>query len=184
MVSLEICEQNLEGSPMKYTTILDGQENELEIIPLNSNVFKIVIDGKAHEIEACHCGNDLISLLIDNLSYDISYSFEGDLICLDFRNQYFNIEVLDERKIRMRRVRSSLDLSGPEIIKTSMPGRVVKVLKEPGEKVEAGAGIIIIEAMKMENEIQCRNSGVVKNVNVKPGQTVESDVVLVEIEPD
>jgi acetyl/propionyl-CoA carboxylase alpha subunit len=169
---------------MKYTSILNGQERELEITPLESNVFKIVIDGQVHEIEACHCGNDLISLLIDNLSYDISYSFDGDLICLDFRNQYFNIEVLDERKMRMRRVRSSLDLSGPEIIKTSMPGRVIKVLKQTGEKVDAGAGIIIIEAMKMENEIQCRNPGVVKKVNVKPGQTVESEAVLVEIEPD
>jgi acetyl/propionyl-CoA carboxylase alpha subunit len=169
---------------MKYTAILDGQERELEITPLKSNVFKIVIDGQIHEIEACHCGKDLISLLIDNLSYDISYSFDGDLICLDFRNQYFNIEVLDERKMRMRRVRSSLDHSGPEIIKTSMPGRVVKVLKQAGERVEAGAGIIIIEAMKMENEIQCRHSGVVKKVNVEPGQTVESEVVLIEIEPD
>ncbi len=169
---------------MKYTTVLNEQERELEITPLKTHLFEIKIDGECHEIEACHCGNGLISLLIDNRSYDISYSFDGDMVYLNFRNQYFNIEVLDERKIRMRRVRSSLDLSGPEIIKTSMPGRVVKILVEPGEKVEVGAGIIIIEAMKMENEIQCRHSGVVKKLNVKPGQTVESEVVLVEIEPE
>jgi biotin carboxyl carrier protein len=169
---------------MKYTTVLNEQERELEITPLKTHLFEIKVDGERHEIEACHCGNGLISLLIDNRSYDISYSFDGDMVHLNFRNQYFNIEVLDERKIRMRRVRSSLDLSGPEIIKTSMPGRVVKILVESGEKVEVGAGIIIIEAMKMENEIQCRHSGVVKKLNVKPGQTVESEVVLVEIEPE
>lgn len=169
---------------MKYTIVLNEQERELEITPLKTHFFEIKIDGKCHKIEACHCGNGLISLLIDNRSYDISYSFDGDMVQLSFRNQYFNIEVLDERKIRMRRVRSSLDLSGPEIIKTSMPGRVIKILVEPGEKVEVGAGIIIIEAMKMENEIQCRHSGVVKKLNVKPGQTVESEVVLVEIEPE
>jgi biotin carboxyl carrier protein len=102
---------------------------------------------------------------------------------LNFRNRYFNIEILDERRMRMRGVRSDLDISGPEIIKTSMPGKVVKVLVEPGQQVEPGAGIIIIEAMKMENEIQCRNTGVVKAVHVNAGQAVESDAALVEIEP-
>ncbi|MCK4836170.1 MAG: hypothetical protein KAT17_06015 [Candidatus Aminicenantes bacterium] len=169
---------------MKYTTILNGKEREIEITQKGSREFEILIDNQSHNLEAGSCGIDLISLLIDNRSYDISYSFVGDTVHLNFRNQYFNIEVLDERKMRMRRVRSSLELSGPEIIKSSMPGRVVKVLVEPGERVESGSGIIIIEAMKMENEIQCRNPGVVKYVHVKPGQVVESEVMMVEIEPE
>lgn len=169
---------------MKYTTILNGREREIEIIQRGSHDYEILIDGRSHVIEACSCGVDLVSLLIDNRSYDISYTIDGDMVHLSFRNQYFNIEVLDERKMRMRRVRSSLDLSGPEVIKSSMPGRVVKVLVETGEKVESGTGIIIIEAMKMENEIQCRNRGRIKAVRVKAGQAIESDVILVEIEPE
>jgi biotin carboxyl carrier protein len=102
---------------------------------------------------------------------------------LNFRNRQFDIEVLDERRMRMRRVRSELDMSGPEIIKTSMPGKVVKVLAEQGQEVEPGSGVIIIEAMKMENEIQCRNGGIVTAIHVAAGQAVESDVVLMEIEP-
>lgn len=169
---------------MKYMAILNGKEREIEIIEQDINRFKIIVDGKSHEVDARSCGVDLISILLDNRSYDVSYSFDGDVVQLNFWNQYFNIEVLDERKLRMRGVRSSLDISGPEIIKTSMPGKVVKLLVEAGEKVEPGRGIIIIEAMKMENEIQCRNAGVVKKVNVKPGQAVESDVTLVEIDPE
>jgi pyruvate carboxylase len=173
----------MEIPQMKTTTILEGKEFEVDIQQLDSRHFIVMINGKTHEIEACSCGTDLISLLIDNRSYDISFSFDADTVNLNFRNQYFNIEVLDERKMRMRRVRSSLDISGPEIIKTSMPGRVVKVLVKSGDRVQSGNGIIIIEAMKMENVIQCRNAGHVKKIYVAPGQAVESGVVLVEIEP-
>lgn len=169
---------------MKTTAILNGKQWEIDIDQRGPHEYEIRIDGCIHVIEACSCGVDLISLLIENRSYDISYSLEGDMIHLIFRNQDFYIEVLDERKMRMRRVRSSLELSGPEVIKSSMPGRVVKVLVEIGQEVESGTGIIIIEAMKMENEIQCRNSGRVKAVHVRPGQAIESEVTLVEIEPD
>ncbi len=83
----------------------------------------------------------------------------------------------------MQRVRSELEVSGPEVIKTSMPGKVVRVLVEKGQVVEPGMGIILIEAMKMENEIRCHRGGVVKAVHVTSGQTVEGGSPLVEIEP-
>jgi biotin carboxyl carrier protein len=168
---------------MKYTAILNDRERELEVTQEDLHRFRVVVDGKAHEVDARDCGQDLLSILIDNVSHDISFSIDEPSIHLNFRNRYFNIEVLDERRMRMRSVRSDLDISGPEIIKTSMPGKVVKILVEPGQEVEQGSGIIIIEAMKMENEIRCRNRGIIKSVHVEPGQTVEADVTLVEIEP-
>jgi len=168
---------------MKYTAILNDKERDLEIIRQGEHRYRVIVDGKAHEVDARYCAPDLLSVLVDNVSHDISFSFDENNVHLNFRNRYFNIEVLDERRMRMRRVRSDLDLSGPEIIKTSMPGKVVKVLVEEGQEVGVGAGVIIIEAMKMENEIRCRNGGVVKSVHVKAGQTVEGDAMLMEIEP-
>lgn len=168
---------------MKYTAILNDKERELEITREGSHQYRVIVDGEAHEVDARYCSPDLLSVLVDNVSHDISFSLSENNVHLNFRNRYFNIEVLDERRMRMRRVRSDLELSGPEIIKTSMPGKVVKVLVEPGQEVEPGTGIIIIEAMKMENEIRCRNGGVIKNVHVEAGQTVEGDVTLIEIEP-
>jgi len=168
---------------MKYTAILNNKEREIEVIQSDEHRYRVLVDGEPHEVDARNCGSDLLSILIDNTSYDISFSLDETNVQLNFRNRYFNIEILDERRMRMRGVRSDLDISGPEIIKTSMPGKVVKVLVEPGQQVEPGTGIIIIEAMKMENEIQCRNKGVVKAVHVNAGQAVESDAALVEIEP-
>ncbi|MCP5050965.1 MAG: hypothetical protein GY940_27625 [bacterium] len=169
---------------MKYTAILNGQERELEVVQQDDFRYRVVVDGEGHDVDARHCGPDLLSILIDNVSHDISFNYDDTSVYLNFRNRNFNIEVLDEHHMRMRRVKSELELSGPEIIQTSMPGKVVKILVEPGEKVDPGTGIIIIEAMKMENEIHCKNSGVVKTVNVKAGDTVDGGVPLVEIEPE
>lgn len=168
---------------MKYTAILNDKERELEITRLDTHRYRVLVDGEPHEVDARLCATDLLSVLIDNSSYDISFSYADPAVLLNFRNRHFNIEVLDERRMRMRRVQSDLDISGPEIIKTSMPGKVVKVLVEAGQTVEPGAGVIIIEAMKMENEIRCRNGGKVKAIHVNAGQAVEGGVVLIEIEP-
>lgn len=168
---------------MKYTAILNDKERELEVTQLDANTYRVLVDGEAHTVDARDCGPDLLSVLIDNVSHDISYSLDETSIHLSFRNRGYAIEVLDERRMRMRKVRSELELSGPEIIKTSMPGKVVKVLVEPGQEVGAAEGVIIIEAMKMENEIRCRNGGIIKAVHVEPGQTLEGGVTLIEIEP-
>jgi len=169
---------------MKYTAILNDKEREVEITRQGPHQFQLIVDGRPHEVDARYCSSDWLSILIDNTSHDISFTLDKEDVELNFRNQNFNITVLDERKMRMRQIRSDLDISGPEIIKTSMPGKVIKVLAKEGETVTSGAGVIIIEAMKMENEIQCRNSGVVKAVHVETGQTVESDAALIEIEPE
>lgn len=169
---------------MKYTAILNDKEREVEITRRGTHQFQVIVDGQPHEVDARYCSSDWLSILIDNTSHDISFTLNKEEVELNFRNQNFNITVLDERKMRMRHIRSDLDISGPEIIKTSMPGKVVKVLVKVGETVSSGTGVIIIEAMKMENEIQCRKSGIVQAVHVAAGQTVESDAALVEIEPE
>jgi biotin carboxyl carrier protein len=168
---------------MKYTAILNETEREIEITPLENHRFEVIIDNNTHIVDARDCGPERLSILVDNVSHDISYAIEEHATLLNFRNRYFSIQVLDERRMRMKRVRNDLDLSGPEIIKTTMPGKVVKVLVEPGQEVSAGTGVIIIEAMKMENEIRCRNDGMVKAIHVQAGQTVEGNITLIEIEP-
>jgi biotin carboxyl carrier protein len=169
---------------MKYTAILNDQEREVEVTHEGQHRYRVIVDGQPHEVDARLCAPDLLSILIDNSSYDISFSYDDIRVLLNFRNRHFNIEMLDERRMRMHRVRSDLEISGPEVIKTSMPGKVVKVLVEEGQKVEPGTGVIIIEAMKMENEIRCRNGGLIKAVHVSNGQAVEGNVALVEIEPE
>ncbi|HEY76568.1 MAG TPA: biotin/lipoyl-binding protein [Thermoflexia bacterium] len=72
--------------------------------------------------------------------------------------------------------------AGAGAVLAIMPGKIVRVMVEPGQKVEEGDPVCVLEAMKMENELHARKSGTVKAVHVKPGDDVEKDQVLVEIE--
>lgn len=77
---------------------------------------------------------------------------------------------------------SGLNKGGAGALITQMPGKVVKLLKNPGEKVSKGETVLILEAMKMENEIKSGADGTIKNVNVKEGQALEAGFLMVEIE--
>jgi biotin carboxyl carrier protein len=72
----------------------------------------------------------------------------------------------------------------PSVVTAPMPGRVVKVLVQPGHRVEPGTGLVVVEAMKMENEIGAPRAGVVRHVRVGPGDAVERDAPLVELVPE
>lgn len=86
----------------------------------------------------------------------------------------------DERSLRRHATGNLSQASGD--VKTPMPGRVVKVLVGVGDSVQKGQGVIVVEAMKMENEFKASCAGVVTEILVKPGETVEAGKVLVRIE--
>jgi biotin carboxyl carrier protein len=92
-------------------------------------------------------------------------------------------EVLDERARHIRSVTAAPDRSpGGRLLKAPMPGLVVRLEVEPGQAVAAGAGVLVLEAMKMENELRAPAGARVKAVLVRPGQAVEKGQVLVEFE--
>lgn len=79
---------------------------------------------------------------------------------------------------------SGLFDAGAGALITQMPGKVVKVFVKAGDKVQAGQTIVILEAMKMENEIKAAVTGIVKTINVQPGQALEAGLVLADIEEE
>ena len=169
---------------MKYTALYGGEERQIEVFPRGEYTYLVKVDEHQLELDTRFCTPDQLSLLINNQSYNVSFFFKNEHVEMNFLNQIYQVKILDERKLRMRQVESALQYSGPETIKTSMPGKVVKLLVKEGDPVAPGTGIIIVEAMKMENEIQCQNGGTVKHIAVVAGQTVESNTVLVEIAPE
>jgi biotin carboxyl carrier protein len=168
----------------KYIAFLDGREREIEIEPQNEGRYRVVIDGESHAVAVRSCGADALSLLVDQRSCDLAYAFQGDKLEIHFRRHDFEMEIMDERKLRSRRMRFQRDRSGPETVKSAMPGKIVKVHVAPGDRVEPHTALLIMEAMKMENEIFCRKGGTVKAVHVGAGQAVENDTLLVEIAPE
>jgi pyruvate carboxylase len=108
---------------------------------------------------------------------------EGALWRLDLDGVRADVEVLDRGEEAIRRARqASGRVAGPRPLKAPMPGLVVRVEVAPGDEVRAGQGLVIVEAMKMENELKAEAPGRVKAVHVVPGVAVEKDAVLVEFE--
>jgi pyruvate carboxylase subunit B len=105
----------------------------------------------------------------------------GDTRVLHVDGKRFRMDVVDERTRRVRAMSAgSAGAAGPRPLKAPMPGLVVKVEVEPGQEVEQGQGLVIVEAMKMENELRAEADAVVGRILVEPGQAVEKDQVLLD----
>lgn len=103
---------------------------------------------------------------------------------LTARGERVEVEVLDERTSFLRALATREGAGGAGARLTApMPGLVVRVAAEPGQEVAAGAGLVVLEAMKMENELKSPGAGRVKAVLVSPGQAVDKGQLLIELEP-
>jgi len=152
----------------------------LEVTIERSNGHYIVdVDGVQHEVDAHKLEADFYSILTEGRSYEVSVESRGDA----YHVRHGAAEQLVRLTDPSRRAREEgPDPDGPEKIVTQMPGKVVRVLVSQGDAVEAGQGIIVVEAMKMENEITASKDGTVAALNVQPGQSVEGGAVLAVIE--
>ncbi|TMA89336.1 MAG: biotin/lipoyl-binding protein, partial [Deltaproteobacteria bacterium] len=101
-------------------------------------------------------------------------------VLVDGRN--YRIHLVDERRVRVGGAQSGVELQGRQRVSVPMPGKVIAVLVSEGDAVEKGQGLVIVEAMKMENEVRSPIAGAVKEIKVKPGETVEGGAVLVVVE--
>jgi len=121
------------------------------------------------------------SILVDGKSYEVDISQDNDDFLIEVEGETHRVSVIDERKKYLRNIGSSQKESGSRIISAPMPGRVVRILKKPGEKVKKNHGVIVVEAMKMENELKVNRDGLIKNIFVKEGDTVEAGQKLLEV---
>jgi len=102
---------------------------------------------------------------------------------LDLGGDHWDVEVLDERTRHIRSLTAGAERHrGPVTLRAPMPGLVVRILVEPGQEVAAGAGLVVLEAMKMENELKAPAAGIVGAVRAQPGQAVDKGQVLVEFQ--
>jgi pyruvate carboxylase subunit B len=93
------------------------------------------------------------------------------------------VEVLDQRAYHIRSLTAGNgQRKTSDVLKAPMPGLVLRVQVKPGDRVEPGAGLVALEAMKMENELKAQAAGVVKAVRVAPGEAVEKGQVLLEFD--
>jgi len=166
---------------MTFNLEIDGQTRRVDIDPADApGQWRIRLDGDTVDADAHLIRPGILSLVIGGRSYRIVLDQDNFDPALHIGSRRIPYRIEDPRSLRSRRRHARTD--GPVAIKASMPGRVLRILAEKGEAVAAHQGIVVIEAMKMQNELQSPREGRVVEIRVSPGDTVAAGDVLVVIE--
>lgn len=141
----------------------------------------MTVDGSAIAVEARLLRAGVLSLIVDGRAWRVVLEENPNEPAVLIGGGRILYSVNDPRSLKARRTHAA-GADGPRPIKASMPGRVVRVLAQPGDAVEAHQGIVVIEAMKMQNELKSPKDGKVAEIRVKPGDTVAAGDVLAVVE--
>jgi len=149
------------------------------VIERENGTYVVDVDGVRYDVDSHKLEGDFFSILTGNKSYEISVEATHD----GYRVRHGAAVQLVTLSDPSRRAREAqLGSGGPESIVSVMPGKVVRLLVAEGDEVQEGQGVVVVEAMKMENEITAGKTGRVSRIHVKTQQTVESGAVLLIVE--
>ena len=168
--------------PARYRATLEGIEHELEIAELTALSYRIKLAGVEHELDVRRVGPTSFSILVCDRSFDLDVVREGDDLIVSSRGGAIRVTLVDAAKHAHRIREGRPSPAGPAEVKAMMPGRIVNVLVKPGDEIMHHQGLIVMEAMKMENELKSPKAGKVVEIKVSPGQTVEKGELLIIIE--
>jgi len=166
---------------MIYYVTLAGKERVVDVKEIEADVYSVEVDGKIQVIDAQKSERTVYSLLVNGRSYEANVTEQPRGLDILIEGDFYNVTVIDERRRSLVR-QGDLPAEGTQVITAQMPGKVVAILAEPGQRVETGEGLLVLEAMKMENEIKSPIDGEVKEIAVEVGSTVESGQRLAVVE--
>lgn len=147
------------SQPGTQVQIQQAQIQQAEIQQVQSSIFSILLDGR---------------------SYEARVEPDGERVWVAIRGRRFEVRIVDPR--RWSGTAAGAQTGGRENVRALMPGRIVRLLVAPGEHVAAGQALLVIEAMKMQNEMKAATTGRVVSVGVREGDTVPAGAILVTIE--
>jgi biotin carboxyl carrier protein len=160
---------------VKYFAQIDDLEYEVEI-----DGDRIFINGEEVDIDLSRSGvPELYSILVNSRSFEVLVEEERQAYAVTLRGEQYRVRVEDERTRRLNQGRRGHEVpKGELVVKAPIPGLVVKVLVREGDEIAEDQPLVILEAMKMENEIRALRAGIVRKVEVSAGQRVEQNAAL------
>jgi biotin carboxyl carrier protein len=166
---------------VKYEIRLSGKTRVVELARHNG-ILEVSIDGRRLDADAVEVAPHTFSVLLNGESHQIRVAPRPDgTLTLHTGLAEYHAEVSDPRSWRGRR-HGALEAQGRQQVAAPMPGKVIRLLVKPGDAVGAGQGLLVVEAMKMQNEIRSPKSGKVEKLLVQEGQAVNAGEVLVWVE--
>ncbi len=168
---------------MTYEIKIEGRQITVELrrSDVDPNRWTCRLHGKEFQIDALQVEPGILSILIHGRSHEARRDGTASAARIVLNRKAFSCEVRDPRALRGRRAAADA-AHGPKKIAAPMPGKVVRVTSPTGTAVEAGQGVIVIEAMKMQNELKSPKKGIVQKVLASVGTAVNAGDVLAIIE--
>ena len=166
---------------MKLVATVDGRARTVDITGREGR-YHVVLGDTALDVDARRTADGLYTLLVDGRSYaaDVTPTERGTGVDVEGATYVVQVEEYARHVIRTRA--GAAGAGGRQTITAPLPGKVTHIAVAPGQRIEAGATVIVIEAMKMENEFRAVTGGTVADVRVTPGQAVNAGDVMVVIE--
>jgi biotin carboxyl carrier protein len=158
---------------MKTEIQINGVKHTIEF---DRSRMEFAIDGRQIIADAVLISPGTYSMLLNGRSFEITVEKIGGNLMARAAGREFQVEILDPRSWR-RAHGGSIELEGRQQVAAPMPGKIVRVLAVAGEKIEAGQGLLVIEAMKMQNEIRSPKSGTLERI-AREGKTVTAGEIL------
>jgi biotin carboxyl carrier protein len=160
-----------------------GETRTVGLREVEEGRYEVTIDGVTVHVDAVRSGPTIYSVIEDGRQFEAMVDERGahgfDVLVA---GRSFHLEASDERT-KLLAASLGAVTSGPQSVAAEMPGKVVKVAVAAGERVAEGQGIVVVEAMKMENEIPSPIDGVVREIAVREGDTVEAGALLFTVDP-
>lgn len=164
---------------MTYEISIDGKIYRLDLIQTEGR-WSCRVDGREVDVDAVLARPNVLSLRLGNKAYEVKCERVDADIHIWVGSRRFAAEVRDPRSLRSRS--RSADEQGLRKLTAPMPGKVVRILLTPGTEVEAGAGVLVVEAMKMQNEVKSPKKGTIQKILVSEGAAVNAGDVLAIVE--
>ena len=163
---------------MKYVTLVNGERYDIEIDSDGS----ILVNGEAHDVDFLNLGGSLYSIITENRSLEAVIDDDDDKIAVMMDGRLFEAQALDERAMLLIQRRGGTS-SGSGEVHAPMPGLIAVVTVAVGQAVAQGDTVVILESMKMQNELKSPIDGAVAAIHIEAGQAVDKNSLLIEIVP-
>ncbi len=163
---------------MAYMVDVDGREFRVDI-KKGEGRFVVSLNGEEVQVEIAHEQGSQLMLIVKDRPFAVIVESDSQVLV---NGETYTVDVVDEQIQRMIKASPELAHRKELAVKAVMPGLVIEVNAQEGDQIKSGDGLLVIEAMKMQNEIKAARDGLLKKVNVKQGQTVNTGDTLLVIE--
>ena len=165
---------------MKFTATIGTRARVVEVTK-DEGRYRVTIDGELWDVDARLTAQGISSLLIDGVSHVADVDDHEGACIVDVGGETYTVHVEEQTRYIIRTRGGAAGGAGSQTVKAPLPGKITHVGVQAGDTVTAGQSLVVIEAMKMENDLKATGAGTVAEVRVTAGQAVNAGDVLVVI---